>query len=235
MDTSLFTRVYTKYFKNKVDDHEFELEENKNKGNNRVSEYLTGNASMGTNPVAFSLLASFFSTTSVLDYPADVYSYGMQVWVISLGVATTTLIAAFITGPFFDNLKIKSIFEYIEKRYKSKPLRTLGMICYVLRGFVVSSLFVLGPSTVISLMVNMEKSVSIVLMCAIGTFYTCIGGIKAVIWTDVFQAASMFLCLLVIIFKGSYDLGGIGNVWHLNKEGGRLDNIFDFNLNPFLR
>ena len=44
----------------------------------------------------------------------------------------------------------------------------------------------------------------------------------------------MFLSLFFIITKGIIDAGGFENIYTINLNGGRLD-VFDFNLNPFIR
>lgn len=45
--------------------------------NSKTSEYLMANSSIGTLPVAFSLLASFYSATALVGMPAEVYQYGI--------------------------------------------------------------------------------------------------------------------------------------------------------------
>ncbi|GFV39784.1 putative sodium-dependent multivitamin transporter [Trichonephila clavipes] len=57
------------------------------------------------------------------------------------------------------------------------------------------------------------------------------GGMKAVLWTDVFQAILMFAALFAIIIKGLLLLGGIRNIFEIANEGGRLI-IPRFNLDP---
>jgi len=48
------------------------------------------------------------------------------------------------------------------------------------------------------------------------------GGIKAVVWTDVVQTVSMFACILIVIFKGTLNVGGPGIVFARNLETGRI-------------
>lgn len=70
-------------------DHETEsirIEENK------TMEYLTGNKSMSAIPIALSLLATFFSSSSLLGFPAEVYQYGIQYWIMLCGVWIVPLI-----------------------------------------------------------------------------------------------------------------------------------------------
>ena len=65
---------------------------NNNNANNKTSEYLTGNHSMSAFPIALSLLATFFSSSSLLGFPAEVYQYGIQYWMIVFGVCLVPLI-----------------------------------------------------------------------------------------------------------------------------------------------
>jgi sodium-coupled monocarboxylate transporter 8/12 len=216
------------------DEANINLESQNHNHRTQVSHYLTANATMGYIPVAFSILATYISTTTLLGTPAEVYQYGIQSFIAAFGYCIPPLIGAYVTLPFLANLKILSVFEYIQLRYKSNSVRSVGMICYSLKNLSACALFILGPSTALSLLVNMDQNVSIAIICVIGTFYTCIGGIKAVIWTDLFQLCIMFASLLFIIGKGLYDLGGVGQLVSINQHGGRL-NLFDFDPDPFKR
>lgn len=48
------------------------------------------------------------------------------------------------------------------------------------------------------------------------------GGLKAVLWTDVFQALLMYITIAAVVIKGSIDIGGAKTVWDTANEGGRL-------------
>ena len=45
------------------------------------------------------------------------------------------------------------------------------------------------------------------------------------IWTDVFQVCVMLAGFMMVIIKGTIDVGGIHEVWRIAEEGGRLDFI----------
>lgn len=71
-------------------------------------------------------------------------------------------------------------------------------------------------------------------VCLICIFYTAIGGLKAVVWTDVIQGIVMLGALIVVAIKATYDVGGLGVVIQRNLDGGRLEGpIFD--PDPMLR
>lgn len=55
------------------------------------------------------------------------------------------------------------------------------------------------------------------------TFYTTIGGLKAVIWTDVIQCFVMWGGFAAIIIEGCIHVGGIEEVLRIAYEGGRIE------------
>lgn len=58
-------------------------------------------------------------------------------------------------------------------------------------------------------------------------------GLKAVIWTDTFQAVIMYAGLLALVIKGTMSVGGLRNVFRIADEGGRLANAFNLDPDPF--
>ncbi|KAK2148112.1 hypothetical protein LSH36_515g02001 [Paralvinella palmiformis] len=68
-----------------------------------------------------------------------------------------------------------------------------------------------------------NKWISVLLVGIVCTFYTTIGGMKAVMWTDSFQICMMFAGLIAVLVKGSIDEGGFGNIWRYMEEGERIE------------
>jgi SSS family transporter len=199
-----------------------------------MAEYLNASSSMSALPLALSLLASFFSATSLLGNPAEIYQYGIQYYISVLGMVFAPLIGAFVTGPMFNKLKVVSVFEYLKLRYDSENVRLIAVFCYLFRNLIGSSIFIFGPSTSLFLLASISPNVAIILIGSIGTLYTTLGGIRGIIWADVFQCVCMFSGLILIIFKGFYDVDSMSELIRINSEGGRL-NFFVFDTNPFIR
>lgn len=53
--------------------------------------------------------------------------------------------------------------------------------------------------------------------------YSFQGGLKGVVWTDVIQIIIMFGSILLVVIKGTLDIGGIGNVLERNLQSSRLE------------
>nr|XP_008514606.1 PREDICTED: sodium-coupled monocarboxylate transporter 1 [Equus przewalskii] len=66
------------------------------------------------------------------------------------------------------------------------------------------------------------------------TFYCTLGGLKAVIWTDVFQVGIMVAGFLCVIIQSVVTEGGISTILNDAYNGGRL-NFWNFNPNPLQR
>lgn len=49
------------------------------------------------------------------------------------------------------------------------------------------------------------------------------GGLKAVVWTDLIQTVLMFGAMILIIVKGTYDVGGVAVVWNRAVSSGRIE------------
>ncbi|PIK45494.1 putative sodium-dependent multivitamin transporter isoform X2 [Apostichopus japonicus] len=78
---------------------------------------------------------------------------------------------------------------------------------------------------------NIPLWVTIIGTGLICSFYTALGGIKAVIWTDVFQFLVLFGSLIAVLIFGTKEAGGPSNVWNYNKNHSKL-NFFVLNPDP---
>ncbi|KAG8013157.1 Sodium-dependent multivitamin transporter [Nibea albiflora] len=68
-------------------------------------------------------------------------------------------------------------------------------------------------------------------ICGTLTFIFQTGGLKAVIWTDVFQTVVMFAGQLAVIVVGVHRTGGVSEVWRKVWEGNRISGL-DLNPDP---
>uniref|UniRef100_A0A8C4I7G3 Solute carrier family 5 member 8, like n=1 Tax=Dicentrarchus labrax TaxID=13489 RepID=A0A8C4I7G3_DICLA len=64
--------------------------------------------------------------------------------------------------------------------------------------------------------------------------YCTLGGLKAVIWTDVLQMVIMLAGFVAVIARGAVLQGGLGKIWEDAGQGGRLE-AFDFDPDPLKR
>ncbi|CAF4819332.1 unnamed protein product [Rotaria sp. Silwood1] len=178
-------------------------------------------------PAAMSLLASLTSAASLLGTPVDIYYYGTMF----VYYATYLTIKLFI--PKFHYIGSVSIYAYLEQRF-SLTIRILVTCTYILVTILYMSIILYGPSLALSQVTGLNIWV-VIGSCGLAcTIYTSIGGMKAVIWTDVIQASVMFISLIVSIVIGVIDAGGISKVFETVKNGNRLQ-LSVISLDPSIR
>ncbi|XP_072048595.1 sodium-coupled monocarboxylate transporter 1-like [Amphiura filiformis] len=198
-----------------------------------TKEYLVANRSMGAIPVGMSLVASFMSAITVLGAPAEVYLYGTMYWWFAISYALVSLAVAVIYMPVFYKLQITSAYEYLELRFNRK-VRWLGMITFQLQMILYLGIAIYAPALALNHVTGFTLWGSVWACGLVCTFYCTIGGIKAVIWTDVFQVCVMLVGFTMVIVKGSIDVGGLGEVWRISQDGGRID-FMHFEMDPRVR
>nr|XP_037281024.1 sodium-coupled monocarboxylate transporter 1-like [Rhipicephalus microplus] len=199
---------------------------------NSNRQFLTANRQLNWLPVSMSMMASFLSAASVLGIPAEVFVRGSTFWYGSISTTLAILMAAFIFMPMYYNMDITSINEYLEKRYSSRAVRKIGSILFIVHTLLYLGVALYGPSLALGSVTGLPVWSSILLNGAVCTFYTSIGGIKAVVWTDVVQVVLIYIAYIMVIGSGLHYLGGFSAMWQIAGDGGRL--IFtNFSLSPY--
>lgn len=79
------------------------------------------------------------------------------------------------------------------------------------------------PALVFNQATGIQINLTMLTMSVFCIFYTCIGGIKAVIWTDVVQGIVMIGSLALVAFKATFDIGGIETVVQRNLNNERIE------------
>uniref|UniRef100_A0A1I8HLC5 Sodium-coupled monocarboxylate transporter 1 n=1 Tax=Macrostomum lignano TaxID=282301 RepID=A0A1I8HLC5_9PLAT len=194
-----------------------------------TAEYLMGDRSMRLVPVSVSLVASFLSAILILGHPAEIYLNGIGFHFHLLGVTVAYVLSAVLFVRLFYPLRLTSVFEYLDKRFNSKLARCIGTILSL----------ILMPETWIGGQLAQSKTKSVeqsstvtnnavrreyvIAACGIiGTFYTLLGGMKAVVWVDAIQAGIMLIGVLSVAIKAVVDSGGLASVWQLNMDYDRI-------------
>ncbi|XP_076041758.1 sodium-coupled monocarboxylate transporter 2-like [Oratosquilla oratoria] len=198
-----------------------------------TSEFLMASKSMGSFPVAMSLIASFMSAITLLGLPAEIYVYGTSYWLIIFAFVVVTPATAHLYLPVFHKLQMTSVYEYLELRF-SKSVRLIGSCLFITQMVLYMAIVVYAPALALSQVTGIQLHLAVSLICLVCIFYTTLGGIKAVLWTDTVQVVIMFVSMVLIIVKGASDIGGFWYIWNKNQEGHRIE-IVNWDASPLTR
>ena len=78
---------------------------------NSTKEYLTAGQSMHWIPICISLLVSWLSAVSLMGIPSEVYTYGVQYYVVIFSLPFIMAISATVYAPMFYELRLTSANE----------------------------------------------------------------------------------------------------------------------------
>ncbi|XP_055610558.1 sodium-coupled monocarboxylate transporter 2-like [Uranotaenia lowii] len=203
------------------------------KKNQTTEDYLLGGRKMKIFPIAVSLIASQLSGVSIMSVPAEMYSYGAQYWIIAPTMLFITLIINYIFVPVFYNNQITNCYQYLEDRFSS-GVKKFVTFTYVLNIYLILPIFIFIPSLAFAQVTGANVHLINGIVCCVCIFYTLLGGIKAVVWTDVVQGLIMFASCFLVVAIGVLKIGGFSEVLNRAAAGNRLD-IFDMTLDASTR
>ncbi|KAF2356272.1 Sodium/solute symporter [Trinorchestia longiramus] len=169
-----------------------------------------------------------------ISFTGEVYGHGLQLIWCNLGVVFGTIIAVNVFTPVIYPLKLDSINEYLERRFRSTAVKRLVMFTTSVSSLLYLGVCLYAPTLALESVTPIKSEVYIVLLGSIVTAYSSFGGMKAVVWTDAFQAILLTLGVIVALISATVVAGGPAQVWKTASEHGRTE-LFDFRVGLFVR
>ncbi|MCA9734593.1 sodium:solute symporter [candidate division KSB1 bacterium] len=192
------------------------------KKNTNTEEYFVGGRSYAGWVIGLSLVGTSISSITFLAYPADAFKTAWLRFLPNLMMPLGILIATRLFLPFFRHKNITSAYEYLEDRF-GPSIRVYGSITFVFGQLVRVSIILYLISLVLHEMLGVDPVLSILIAGGFVAIYTVIGGIDAVIWTDVIQTIVLMLggiiSLIVII---NLLPGGLGQIFSVAFADGKF-------------
>ncbi|XP_076065335.1 sodium-coupled monocarboxylate transporter 1-like [Oratosquilla oratoria] len=207
-----------------------EEEETRSEGDGgEAQEFLMGGRQMNPLAVSFSTMIGAISGANVIGLPAEMYAYGTQLWMNVIGTTLGFVFVHVVILVVMYPLRITSVYTYIEERFKSRALCSFTVFTTLIGTFFYVGLCSYSPSLALKTITGFPTWASVVLMGIVCTIYTAWGGVRAVVSTDVLQTFITFFGVIFIMVWATVEVGGVGEVWKLNNEFGRVEFL---NVNP---
>ncbi|MBM3496326.1 MAG: sodium/solute symporter, partial [Armatimonadetes bacterium] len=199
--------------------------------------------------VMASLIAAETSAATFLGAPGEGYDKRSLAYVqLVFGLIIGRYIVGYAFLKPYYRYKVYTVYDYLGVRFGAVTKNYVSALFLIMRTLASGTrLFV--PSLVMVLAWRMFTGgevtfsqqavttvppylIAIILLTIVTCVYTTIGGIKAVIWTDVIQAALMFTSALVAIGTLLYHIGGFGELARVVPEMTRLEGYFLTGFEP---
>ncbi len=167
-----------------------------------TNDYFTGGGRIPWWAAGLSVFGTALSAITFMAIPAKTFATDWSYFFYNLSVLLSTIVVVLLFIPVFRKLKITTAYEYLEQRF-NLTVRLFGSASFMLFQIGRIAIVLYLPAIALSLVTGIDISVCILVVGAFSIIYTLIGGIEAVIWTDVVQVIVLMggaiLSLVVII------------------------------------
>lgn len=181
-----------------------------------TEDYMLGGRKMGSKSVGLSLFSTLFSTITYMALPGEMINKGPVVvcWMVSLPVVYLIVCRVFI--PRFMALPYISAYEILETRLGLR-VRLLGSVIFLMtRLFWMALIIDITARKILIPILQWDEAWTPYVAVVIGLVtlvYTFLGGIRAVVLTDVIQTIILFAGAVGALLLITWNMGGIGAWW----------------------
>jgi len=193
-----------------------------------IKDYFLASRSMGFLLVGVSVLAALFSGISYLGAPSEVYAHRFTFILFGLSFIIATPVTTQLFVPHFFQARFYTAYEYLEQRF-SVQVRLLASALFILRVLLWLALVTYAPALALEQVTGLPLWFSIICTGTLTTVYTTLGGMKAVIWTDVVQFVVLFGGQVVILCVAVSRIpDGLSGVYEIGRAAGKLELSLSF-------
>jgi len=179
------------------------------RGIKNLEEYATAGKAFGTFAIFATLSASFIGGGFSTGNAEKVFLFGVVNIVALWGFSLKEIIVAKYIAPRMANYpKALSVGDIMEPHY-GKEARIFSGIFGVLLCAGILGAQVGAMGYVFNSFLGIEQSYGILLGCSIVILYSTIGGMRSVVWTDIFQFIVLAIGLPITLYFGIEKVGGI--------------------------
>lgn len=190
-----------------------------------TQDFFLGKRSVPAPVACLSFVAAEISAVTIIGVPAIGFKENWQYLQFFIGSAAARILIAFLFIPVFYKLNCTTIYEFLRHRF-GRETQYAGSVFFFITRLLGSAVRLYAASLGISVILGWSLGQSILLFTLVGIAFIAFGGIKAVVWTGAFEAIMFYAAGLAV---GAYLLthmsSGIGEIWQIAGEAGRLDTI----------
>ena len=171
-------------------------------------EYFKGDGTIPWWVTSVSIFATLLSPISFLSLVGISFAGTWLMWFAQLGMLLAIPLTIRYFLPIYSKLDIDTAYHYLELRFKSKALRVLGAVMFIIYQIGRMSIIMYLPCMVLASLTGLDVNVLIVVMGVIAIIYSYTGGLKSVLWTDFMQGSVLLVGVTFAFVYLLYHLDG---------------------------
>ena len=166
--------------------------------NQNSEQFTTASGQIPGWALGLSFYATFLSAITFLGDPGKSFGSNWNPFVFSLSIPLAAWVASKLFVPFYRNGEAISAYSHLEERFGAWA-RTYAMVCFIMTQLARMGTIFYGLALTINSLSGIEMPLIIIVSGVVIIFYTGLGGMEAVIWTEVIQAILKTLGALLIL------------------------------------
>jgi SSS family solute:Na+ symporter len=172
--------------------------------------------------IGMSIYATFLSSNTFLGVPGKAFGGNWNAFVFSISMPFAAWIASKYFVPFYRNTGEISAYTHLENRF-GPWARAYAVICFLLTQLARMGSIFFGIALSLQALTGYSMQIIMIVMGICIIIYTVMGGIEAVIWTEVVQAVvKTFGALLILYLIISNMPGGAAKVIDIGKSADKF-------------
>jgi SSS family transporter len=172
-----------------------------------------------------SFLATEISAVTIISVPATAYSENWEYVQFFVGCSLAKFAVALLFIPAFYRYDCTTIYEFLGHRF-GRATQLTGSIFFFVTRLLGSGVRLMAACLAVSILIGWPIAPTIALFTAVSILYMAAGGVKAVVWTNVFQTLTFLVGgALTLGYLLTRIDGGVATVLQVAGEAGRLNLI----------
>ncbi|QSH40179.1 sodium/solute symporter [Lentisphaerota bacterium ZTH] len=197
------------------------------------NEFFLADSNMGWFPLGISIMVTMLTAVNYAIFPTEIFSRGIYV---TVAIPVFVLVAWPVTRffiPFYRRQKCTSAYEFLEQRFDLKT-RCLASGLFIMWRILWMTVALYASSRILSAITGYSLWIIILFSGLITVAYTAVGGIRAVIWTDVAQFFVLFGGIILgLIIADIRTPGGVDEIFSVAFRGGLFKPVTPYDPNFF--
>lgn len=199
----------------------------KSRATKNLDGYFLSNRDMPWYLVLLSIMGTQASAITFISAPGQAYTDGMRFVQYYFGLPLAMIVICVVFVPVFNNLKVYTAYEFLEKRFDLKTRTLTSFLFQVSRGLS-TGISIYAPSLILSSLLGWNIHYTNIIMGGMLIIYTVSGGARAVAHT---QKLQLFIVIIGMAVAGYVVVHlmpanvGFLDALHLGGKNGKMNII----------
>ena len=185
-----------------------------------ASTFFVGDRNQSVWVVTLAMISAAMSGVTYVSVPGMVLQQGFTYLQMALGFVVGQAVIAFVLVPLYYHLGVTSVYEYLESRFDLATRRCGAMLFFVGKLLSTAVRVMLVCAVMQTLMMDalgVPFGLNVALTMAVAWLLTMRGGVKSVVWTDVFKTLVLVGSIVGVAIVAARGVGA--SLWQIVADG----------------